>query len=60
MQSDFKKKPKKKPNHCKPQIKAINIKQGTRSTVVGRGTNATSRKVAGSTPDDVIGFFNGT
>jgi hypothetical protein len=30
---------------------------GARGSVVGWGGYATSRKVAGSSPDEVIGFF---
>jgi hypothetical protein len=33
------------------------MKVGARGSVVGWGTNATSRKVAGSITDEVIGFF---
>jgi hypothetical protein len=39
-------------------LEGICQKFGARGSVVGWGTNATIRKVAGSIPDEVIGFFN--
>jgi hypothetical protein len=35
----------------------IDIHRGARGSVVGWGTIAISRKVAGSIPDEAIGFF---